>query len=717
MLIRRERVEDRAAVYELNVAAFGTPAEADLVERLRRDADPCISLVAESAGRVVGHICFSPVTATNHPQPGVKTRMMGLAPMAVADSHRNQGVGSALVREGLKRCAQAGFGAVVVLGHPGYYPRFGFSPAALYNLESEYDSPPEAFMAIELQHSFLSDVRGVVSYHPAFKSLDETPESTDKQDSAGDSPSRGNDDTTATSRLEDELRRSEAVRQAVWESALDAIITMDSEGTILDFNPAAEHIFGYARSAAIGQKLDELIVPAALREGHRRGLQRYLATGESRILNRRMELPALRADGSEFPVELTVVAVTGGVKPYFIGSIRDIRERKHLEEHVRQIQKLDSIGRLAAGIAHDFNNLLTVQQGYLSLLLMESGLPAHIVESLQEVAAASERAADLTRQLLLFSRKQVMQRRNLNLNEVIVNISRMLGRAIEEHITMRTDCDAQLPPVNADPGMIEQVLMNLVLNARDAMPEGGRITISTEAASLEAAAVRERAEARSGRFVILTVADTGSGIAPEVIENIFEPFFTTKDVGKGTGLGLATVHGIVKQHDGWIEVESAPGKGAVFRIYLPTAGGAADALEPVSPLPSLRGGSETILAVEDEDALREILKMVLERYGYRVLIASSGVEALELWREHAEAVDLLLTDMVLPHGISGRELAERLRAERADLKVLVMSGYDPRAIAANEGDAATANRYRFLQKPYVPSELIRAVRECLDGRT
>ena len=327
-------------------------------------------------------------------------------------------------------------------------------------------------------------------------------------------------------------------------------------------------------------------------------------------------------------------------------------------------------------------------------------------------ADAAERAASLTRQLLMFSRKNIMQPRPLDLRETVGNMTKLLDRLLGENITLKFQSADDLPPVQGDPGMIEQVVMNLAVNARDAMPRGGTLTIGIELLSIDAAYAEMRPDARPGYFLRLRVADTGNGMDGATLGRIFEPFFTTKEVGKGTGLGLATVYGIVKQHDGWIEVNSESGKGATFDVYFPTCE------QPVAPAKAetnsnapVAGGTETILLVEDEAILREMARDILRDCGYRLIEAATGREALELWREGAGKIDLLLTDMVMPEGISGVDLAERLLADRPDLKVIFTSGYNSAEI--NGGRLSHSQTY-FLQKPYSHTTLARVVRECLD---
>ncbi|MBA4150534.1 MAG: response regulator [Verrucomicrobia bacterium] len=394
----------------------------------------------------------------------------------------------------------------------------------------------------------------------------------------------------------------------------------------------------------------------------------------------------------------------------------ELTERLNLEAQLRHSVKMDAVGQLAAGVAHDFNNILTIIQGHANLLMMNQRLDPELERPLQQICAASDRASNLIRQLLMFSSKQVMQPRSLNLNESISNISRMLHRLLGEHIILDSLTSENLPAVYADAGMMEQALLNLVINARDAMPRGGKLTISTSTALLDARLVMHNPKARPGTFVCVTVGDTGKGIDPKIINRIFEPFFTTKEVGKGTGLGLATVYGIVKQHEGWINVESQLGGGTTFKVYLPTAdkkGLDPTSLEKSSVNVPLGIGSETILVVEDEPALRELVADILKSFGYQVFAASCGPEALCVWEQHKGEIDLLLTDMVMPEGVSGRELAEKLQFGNPQLKVIYTSGYSP-GMAGQ--DIALLEGFNFLAKPYPPLKLAQLVREILDRK-
>ncbi|HAV65379.1 MAG TPA: hypothetical protein DCY13_23765 [Verrucomicrobiales bacterium] len=389
----------------------------------------------------------------------------------------------------------------------------------------------------------------------------------------------------------------------------------------------------------------------------------------------------------------------------------EITDRLNIEDQLRQSQKMESIGQLAAGVAHDFNNILTVIEGHAGLLLSDLKLPTDSVESLSQIAAAAGRAANLTRQLLTFSRRQVMQPKLIDLNEVIQNVTKMLGRLLGEDISMQINYATRLPKVHADTGMMEQVLVNLAVNARDAMPKGGRLIVTTSAVDVDSTQAMRNPEARPGSFVRLSVSDTGTGIDPAHIGRIFEPFFTTKAVGKGTGLGLATVYGIIKQHGGWIQVYSELGHGATFHAYLPAEADQADTGEPKLMPSQVRGGDERILVVEDEPALRSLAGQILRRFGYRVETADNGVHALDIWQASAGDFDLLLTDMVMPEGMTGRELAEQLKQKKPELKVIYSSGYS-QEIAGQ--DLTLEEGFNFLQKPYHPTKLAQTVRDCLD---
>ena len=388
----------------------------------------------------------------------------------------------------------------------------------------------------------------------------------------------------------------------------------------------------------------------------------------------------------------------------------DITERLNLEAQLRQVQRMESVGQLAAGVAHDFNNILTIIQGHAGLMMIHPELHGDLVDSGKQISLAAERAANLTRQLLMFSRKQVMQPQLLDLNDVIGNVTKMLKSLLGEPVTLRRDLSSDLPAVRADAGMLEQVLVNLAVNARDAMPRGGTLSVNTFTVDIDEAYVRRHQEARVGCFACLSVNDTGHGMDADTLGHIFEPFFTTKEIGRGTGLGLATVYGIVKQHQGWVEVESQVNQGTTFKVFLPASSKAAAIHDRKEPR-AVPGGDETILVVEDEPALRELVQEILQKKGYTVLEAATGNTAFKVWQQHKENIDLLLTDMMMPEGLSGRELAEKVLEDKAGLKVIYTSGYSLDVVSPG---FTLKEGLNFLQKPYQPDTLAQMVRDCLD---
>ena len=472
----------------------------------------------------------------------------------------------------------------------------------------------------------------------------------------------------------------------------DAAMELNENGTITYFNEAAQQL-----AASVQRNQPGEILPPDID----RIIRECLASGQSKV---RQEI---KMEGRTFSWSVHPVLPSNVVHCY----IEDITERLSLEAQLRQAQKMESIGQLAAGVAHDFNNMLTIIQGHSSSLLARPTLPPEVVDSVQAVYFAAERAAGLTRQLLMFSRKNVMQPELLDLQKVVGNMSKMLERLLGETITLEFQPAVENSFVQGDCGMIEQVVMNLSLNARDAMPRGGRLTIGVETMIIDAAFIETHPQAHAGRFVRLRVTDTGIGMDSATLGRIFEPFFTTKDIGKGTGLGLATVYGIIKQHEGWLEVNSEPGKGSTFDVFLPASDKVPAFAEEAAPAAPVAGGSETILIVEDEPVLRSMARDILEECGYRILEASSGKEALDVWNQRANEIDLLLTDMVMPDGISGADLVERLLASQPRLKVVFTSGY-----TANEVNQKMLARTgaSFLAKPYTHAELAKTVRDCLD---
>ncbi|MGH7268492.1 MAG: PAS domain S-box protein [Candidatus Rokuibacteriota bacterium] len=527
---------------------------------------------------------------------------------------------------------------------------------------------------------------------------------TSRQDELGDLAATFNRMTSAVAEREERLRESEERFRAMTESAVDAVVTADGKGDIVSWNRGAQTIFGYAPEEVLGTSLARL-VPERYRDVERGGLERFESTGAS------VELHGLMKDGREFPVELSLATWETRQGRFRTAIIRDITERKQLEDQFRQAQKMESVGRLAGGVAHDFNNLLTVIGGQADLL--QAGLrpedPLHRrVASIQKAAG---HAADLTRQLLAFSRKQVLAPKVLDLNAVLAGIEPMLQRLIGEDIDLITLPARGLGRVKADPAQITQIVLNLVVNARDAMPDGGKLTIETRDAELDEFHAHRQPDTPSGPYVMLAVSDTGVGMDAETRARIFEPFFTTKGPGKGTGLGLATVYGIVKQSNGNIAVYSEPGRGTTFQICLPRV---EEAGEPGGGdlLPAEPRGSETILLVEDNEMVRDLTAELLEAHGYTVLEARTGAAALDISRRHRGPIHVLLTDVIMPE-MGGCELASRLGSERPDTAVLYMSGYTAEAVVRQ---GVLDERVAFLSKPVREDVLVRKVREVLDAR-
>ena len=626
----------------------------------------------------------------------------------------------------------------------------------------------------------------------------------------------------------------------ILDTANDPFIVMDRDGRIIEWNRAAKATFGWPREVALGRFLTETIVPPRYCEAHKRGLQHFMATGEGRILNKRIELLALHRDGHELPIELMIWPIRLGEAVAFSAFVRDITERKlaeaalreteqrlqqivnttpaviyvtkansdgrvptwvsqsierltgfvpaevmvdqwwethvhpddlagvletmssvamqdacaveyrlrHrdgefrwvldqcrvvrdaeglpteivgswlditsqklLEEQFRQSQKMEAVGRLAGGVAHDFNNLLTIIAGYCELALDRLGEGDPLRDYLEEISHAGARAAALTGQLLAFSRRQLLAPAVIDLNQVLAEMEKMLGRLIGENIELLIHADPDLWHVKVTPGQIEQVAMNLAINARDAMPQGGKLTIATGNVELDENYVGTHSEARPGKYVKVSVSDTGCGMDSAVRERAFEPFFTTKGIDQGTGLGLSTVYGIVTQSGGHIELDSAPGMGTTVTIYIPGNRDSAAIRNAPPREPSLACGTETVLLVEDEAGVRALMRMVLDKKGYTVLEAGNPQEALQLLEHFQDSVHLLISDVVMP-GMGGREMAEQMLQVRPTLKVMYISGYtDDIIVRHGILDSGTP----FLQKPFAPEALARKVRQILDS--
>jgi two-component system cell cycle sensor histidine kinase/response regulator CckA len=505
-------------------------------------------------------------------------------------------------------------------------------------------------------------------------------------------------------KTEDTLRK---LWRAVEQSA-DLVMITDREGIIEYVNPAFEALTGYSPGELMGQ------TPRVLKSGQQTS-ELYKDLWETVLSGAvfRCTMVNRKKNGDVFVAEKTITPLRDneGRITHFISNDRDITDRRRLENQLQQAQKMDAVGRLAGGVAHDFNNLLMVISSYAELML-DSLTPQHpLRRNVDEIQKASRRAADLTRQLLAFGRKQMQSLQLLDLNLIIEDINKMLPRLIGEDIELVFVPGEKLGKVKADPVQIEQILMNLVANARDAMPKGGRLSIETASVRLDDAYVQEHAIVPPGDYVLLTVTDSGMGIAPEHVLHIFEPFFTTKEEGKGTGLGLATVYGIVKQNSGFIWVYSEPGLGTTFKVYLPRARQAKPVLQPSSlPAEGCPRGCETLLLAEDEAAVRQSTREFLTLNGYIVLEAANGAEALALARAYDGPIHLMITDVVMPQ-MGGAKLAGELASDRPDMKVLFVSGYAEATFQRHgEIDVTT----RFLQKPFSLKALARKIREVLD---
>lgn len=493
---------------------------------------------------------------------------------------------------------------------------------------------------------------------------------------------------------------------SIVDSSGDAIIGETLDGIITNWNASAERMYGYSAAEAIGRHISFISPPGC--EDELTEILEKIRQGE---VLQNLEAVRVRKDGRRVDVSISISPIKGkGGRLVGISTIaRDNTEHKQLEEQLRQSHRLEAVGQLAGGIAHDFNNLLTVIAGHSQLALMKLHAEDPLRENLQEINKASDRAAALTRQLLAFSRKQVLQPKILNFNFVFAEIEKMLGRIIGEDIELRTILAPDLGSIKCDPGQIEQVVMNLAINARDAMPEGGQLTIETRNTVLDEACRNKYPYIRPGRFIEVCVTDTGIGMDEKTQRRIFEPFFTTKEIGKGTGLGLSTVYGIVKQSGGYIWAYSEVGKGATFKVYLPRVDEKAQVYNSgIEPQESMKG-TEVILLAEDEKSVRQLVRDILKGSGYEVLEAANGDAALLLCEGHQGAIHLLIMDIVMP-GMRGRELTDRLASLRPEMKVLYMSGYkvDP---AVRQGILESG--VSFLQKPFTPYALTSKVREVL----
>jgi PAS domain S-box-containing protein len=516
-------------------------------------------------------------------------------------------------------------------------------------------------------------------------------------------------DITERRAAEMALRSSEALFRSVWENSTDGMRLTDENGTIVAINRALCRLVGLPHEQLEGKPF---VVVYAVTQDHEQMLRQHVERFRSGVIREKQEHHLVLHDNRAVVYEINDSYVEFAGKPRLLLSLfRDVTVHRALEEQYRQSQKMEAVGQLAGGIAHDFNNILTIILGHATLLTLGKLEPKALV-SAQQIKQASERAAGLTRQLLAFGRKQIFNPRPLDLNHVVGKMTDLLARLLGEDIALQIHFSSQPAIISADVSMVEQILLNLSVNSRDAMPKGGQLVIRIGICEVDEAHTRRIAEARRGKFIQLSHADTGEGIPPENLPRIFEPFFTTKELGKGTGLGLATVFGITKQHEGWVEVESELGKGTTFHIYFPATNEPVADPEHADTQFHARKGTETILVVEDERDVREIVTRTLNFNGYRVFQAVDGQKALEIWAEYKNEIDLVFTDIIMPGGLNGRELADRLWLEKPELKVIFSSGYGANTLGK---DFKLDPKLNYLQKPYLPQTLSRVIRRCLDG--
>jgi len=520
-------------------------------------------------------------------------------------------------------------------------------------------------------------------------------------------------DLTEHERVERVLRESAARLRAVVDTAVDGVILIDAHGLIIKFNPACEKLFKYGANEVIGQNV-RMLMPAPYRSEHDGYIRNFLTSGEKKIIGIGREVVGQRKDGSTFPMDLSVGEAKQDGESIFVGIIHDLTDRKRTEEQLIQAQKMEAVGQLSGGIAHDFNNLLTVIVGNAEYLGEQLTLREDLKRLADDICSAGERGAELTQRLLAFSRKQTLRPVGTECNRLLDSMHKLLRRTMREDIEIVTDFDPDLRVAFADPAQLESAILNLALNAQDAMASGGRLSITTANAALDNQDHNLHPEVRSNDYVLIAVTDNGEGMSKPVLDRVFEPFFTTKDVGKGSGLGLSMVYGFAKQSDGHVAIFSEPGLGTTVRMYLPALPTKAKEAEPPrrgdveNHAPS---GAETIFIVEDDPFVRSYAVMSLRSLGYRVTAAVDGNDALKQLGTDIH-VDLLFTDIVMPGGINGWELADLGRRARPELRVLLTSGY---ALETLNAHGHLRDGSAILPKPYRKAELARRLREALSA--
>ena len=515
-------------------------------------------------------------------------------------------------------------------------------------------------------------------------------------------------DMTESRLAQETLRESEQLARGIVDTALDAFVQMDESGTISDWNSQAERIFGWSRGEALGRSLGELIIPEIHRAAHKSGLQRFLRTGEGAILGRRLEIEARRRDGKEIKVELSITALQRRNGVVFNGFVRDLTDKIAAEDRIRQAEKMEAVGQLTGGVAHDFNNILTVITGTIEILAEAVENDPQLAAITKMIDEAAARGADLTQHLLAFARKQPLQPRETDLNTLIIETAKLLRPTLGERIEIESVFQDEACLANVDPNQLATAILNLAINARDAMPDGGKLILETASAVLDENYASRHSEVRPGRYALLAVSDTGTGIPAAILDKVFNPFFTSKEPGKGTGLGLSMVYGFVKQSAGHIKIYSEEGHGTTIKIYLPPGTGASLAPE-AAIAPAIPGGHETILVVEDDKLVREYVLTQLRSLGYVTLDAANGAEALAIIAA-GNQFDLLFTDVIMPGAMNGRQLASEVQKTKPGLKVLFTSGYTENAII-HHGRLDTG--VLLLAKPYRKSDMAGMIRKAL----
>jgi PAS domain S-box-containing protein len=505
------------------------------------------------------------------------------------------------------------------------------------------------------------------------------------------------------------LLESEQMARDVVVNALDAFVQTDEAGDILEWNPAAEAIFGWSRQEVLGKQLISLLLPEALQSHRRTMRQLLLRDEESAAAGERFEVDAIRKDGHPVKIEVSLKALRRRSGYVLNAFIRDLTQKIAADEQLRQAQKMEAVGQLTGGVAHDFNNVLTVITGTIEILAEEVSDRPDLAAITRLISEAADRGAELTAHLLAFARKQPLQPRDTDVNRLIVESAKLMRPTLGEHVEIESMLADSIWPALIDPGQLSSALLNLAINARDAMPNGGKLTLETRNVVLDESYAAVHSDVRAGNYVLIAVSDTGVGIPESIRDRVFDPFFSTKEVGRGTGLGLSMVYGFVKQSDGHIKVYSEEGFGTTFKLYLPRAGGSPEQVATAPLSADLEGGHETILIVEDDPLVRSYVDTQLQSLGYTTLTAANGVEALAI-ADRGAAFDLLFTDVIMPGRLNGRQLAAEMAQRRPGLKVLFTSGYTENAIIHH---GRLDSGVLLLAKPYRKLDLARMLRIAL----